>query len=129
MILRICMLATIALILSMLIKQWKADFLPFIRIAIAVFFAFLILSAATPLLRYLQALMENAFASEYAALLFKALGLAILTQICAEICKESGESGIASAVELVGKIEILLLCIPLINEILTLAKNLTSLGN
>jgi stage III sporulation protein AD len=57
------------------------------------------------------------------------LGLAILTQICAEICKESGEGGIASAIELIGKIEILVLALPLINDILTVAKNLIALGH
>lgn len=129
MILRICTLAMIALILSLLLKQWKSDFLPLVRIAISILFAFLILSAIAPLIRYLQALLENTLASEYASLLFKALGLAILTQICAEICKESGEGGIASAIELVGKIEILVLALPLINDILALAKNLIALGH
>ena len=129
MILRIGTLAMIALILSLLLKQWKSDFLPLVRIAISILFAFLILSAIAPLIRYLQALLENTLTSEYASLLFKALGLAILTQICAEICKESGEGGIASAIELIGKIEILVLALPLINDILALAKNLIALGH
>lgn len=126
--LRICMLAITALILSVLIKQWKSDFLPFVRLAIALFFSVMIVSAASPLIHYLETLMESTLTSEYTALLLKALGFAVLTQVCAEICKECGEGGLASGVELIGRIEILLLCLPLISDILTLAKELIALG-
>lgn len=127
--LRICMLAITALTLAMLIKQWKSDFLPFVRLAIALAFSILLVSAAAPVVIYIQKLMNDTSASTYASVLVKALGIAVLTQCCSEICKECGENGIATGVELVGKIEILLLCLPLINEILTLAKNLMSIGN
>ena len=126
--LRICMLAHTALVLSILIKQWKSDFLPFVRLAIALFFSVMIISAASPLILYLETLMESASIAEHATLLLKALGVATLTQICSEICKECGENGLASGIEIVGKIEILLLSLPLINQILSLAKEMMSLG-
>ena len=64
-----------------------------------------------------------------AEFLLKALGIAVLTQCCAELCRESGESGVANGVELAGKVEILLLALPLIAEILSTARELLSLAS
>ena len=127
--LRICMLAVTALALALLVKQWKADFVPYIRLAVALTFSILLVSAASPIVDLVQTLMQNTSVSGYTAIMLKALGVAILTQCCSEICKECGENGISTGVELAGKIEILLLCIPLITEILTLAGELMSIGS
>ena len=51
-----------------------------------------------------------------------------MTQYVADICRESGESAAASGVETVGKLEILLLSLPLIDEILRVAERLLSMG-
>ena len=126
--LRICLLAVTALTLAMLIRQWKADFIPFVRLAIALVFSFLLISSATPLVSFLKNLLENTVASEYTSVMLKALGVAILTQCCSDLCKECGENGISTGVEMAGKIEILLLSLPLINDILTLAKELLTIG-
>ena len=127
--LRVCLLAVTALSLALLVKAWKSDFLPLVRIAAALAFALLLISAATPIISYVEGLIQSTSAAGYAPILFKALGIAILTQRCSEICRECGEGGIATGVELVGKLEILLLCLPLINEILTLARELMELGS
>lgn len=122
------MLAVTALALALIIKQWKSDFVPYVRLAVALTLAILLVSSATPLVDLIQTLMQSTAVSGYASVMLKALGVAILTQCCSEICKECGENGISTGVELAGKIEILLLCIPLINEILTLAGELLSIG-
>lgn len=126
--LRVCMLAVTALTVTVLVRQWKADFVPFIRLAVTLLFSFLVITAAAPIVSYLEALLENTAASKYATVLIKGLGISILTQCCSEICRECGEGGIGSGVELIGKIELLLLCLPLMNEILTLAKELMTIG-
>ncbi|MBQ9760210.1 MAG: hypothetical protein IJW16_02550 [Clostridia bacterium] len=127
--LRVCLLAVTALSLALLVKAWKSDFLPLVRIAAALAFALLLISSATPIISYVEGLIQSTSAAGYSPILFKALGIAILTQCCSEICRECGEGGIATGVELVGKLEILLLCLPLINEILTLARELMELGS
>ena len=42
-------------------------------------------------------------------------------QFSAELCRDAGESAIASKLELVGKAEIILLCLPLLRELIGLA--------
>ena len=129
-VIKLCMLAILGVCAALLIKQWRSDFLPLLRIAVLVGFGILLLSVTAPLIAYLKKLIDaTGIRTEHAEILLKGLGIAILTQCCADICKESGESGIASGVELTGKIEILLLCLPLFDEILKAARELLQLGN
>ena len=126
--LKFCMLAVTGVAAAMIVKQWKSDFLPLIRLALCLLFGIAVVTAATPLISYLSDLTGMGGISQYATVLMKALGIAVLTQCCSEICRECGENGAASGVELTGKVEILLLCLPLINEILSAAEKLLTLG-
>ncbi len=122
------MLAVLGISACAIIKQWKSDLLPLLRLALVLVFGGILIAAATPLFAYVRALTEHTHASVYTELLFKALGIAILTQICADICRECGESALSTGVELTGKIEILLISLPMITEILSIAERLLSLG-
>ncbi len=110
------------------LKQLRAELLPPLRIAAILLLIFGAILAADPLFSYLRTLGEIAILSEHTAVLFKAVGLAILTQYCAELCRECGENGIAGGVELVGKVEVLLLALPFLEEILQLVNHLLELG-
>lgn len=125
---RICLLAVAGVTAVTLIRKWNADFLPLMRLCLAVLLSAVVLSLAAPAVSYLRNLTELAGVSGYAELLLKALSVAVLTQCCAELCRESGESGAATGVELAGKVEILLLSLPLINEILSTAKELLAIA-
>ena len=56
--------------------------------------------------------------------LLKALGVTVMTQTAAEICRTSGEPLIASQVELFGKLEIILLGVPLVIYLLQTAEGI-----
>lgn len=126
--LKFCMLAVTGVAAAVIVKQWKSDFLPLLRLALVVLFGIAVISAASPLIVYLENMTGTDGIAPYAEILLKALGIAVLTQCCAEICRECGEGGAANGVEMTGKVEILLLCLPLINEILTAAQGLLALG-
>ena len=122
------MIAVLGIATTAVIKQWKSDFLPLVRIALTLVLGMLLLSAAAPILGFLRVLSEESDHATYTVLLFKALGIALLAQVCADICRESGESGLASGVELTGRIEILLLALPLMEDLLSMARELLELG-
>ena len=122
------MLGIVGVAAALIVKQWKSDFLPLIRIGVVILFGLAALRAGAPLVGYLASLTELSGTDEYAKLLFKALGIALLSQICADICRECGETAAANGVEWTGKVEILLLCLPMIHEILDLAQALLTLG-
>lgn len=126
---QICLLAITGVTLAVLIRQWKTEFAPLLRLALTVLFASTAIAMATPLVAYIQALTEVAGASGYAEFLFKALGISVLTQCCAALCRECGESGVADGVELAGRVELLLLALPLIEEILSTVRELLALAS
>ena len=127
-ILKLCMVALLIVAVSNVIRGWKSDFLPLIRIGSIVLFGTLLITSAKPLLSLITTLGNGANASQYIEIILKGLGIVILTQICSDICRDSGESTLAGHIETVGKLELLLLCIPLIKEILATAEALLTMG-
>lgn len=55
--------------------------------------------------------------SIYVTILFKALGICYLTQFSSDICRDCNETAIASAVEIIGKIQLIVLAFPLFNKL------------
>ena len=127
-ILKLCMVGLLILVSSTVIKQWKSDFLPLVRIGAVVLCGTVLIANAKPLLSLVATLEKNAGVSKYIETLFKGLGIVILTSISSDICRDSGEGTLATHIETVGKLELLLLCVPLIEEILATAKRLLEMG-
>lgn len=57
---------------------------------------------------------------KYFFILAKALGVALLVETVADICRDTGEETIAARLLFFGKVEILLLSVPLMRELLAL---------
>lgn len=126
--LKLCMVALLVLTSTTVIRGWKSDFVPLLRIGAVVLFGSFMIASAKPLLTLITGLGKEAEASPYVETILKSLGIVILTQISSDICRDSGENTLAGHIETVGKIELLLLCIPLIEEILTIAQKLLEMG-
>jgi len=58
---------------------------------------------------------------ELLKLVIRALGITFLTSIAGEICRSAGEATVGGYIEMVGRAEILVLCIPLFRELLEMA--------
>ena len=71
--------------------------------------------------------MTGTIVAEYAKVMLKGLGAAFLTHICALTCRECGKPALADTVELAGKLEIFILCIPLIKNIIEAATELINI--
>ena len=56
--------------------------------------------------------------NDFLIILIKITGIAILTEFAVSICKDAGESAIASKVDVGGKILIISLSIPIINALI-----------
>ena len=121
---KICAIALIGVALFAIIKQVSANFAFPLRAAVTVLLSSLLLLAADPIIKYINELFNLAGFSKYAAVILKGTGVALLTQACASVCRDCGEASVAGCVELGGKLEIFLLCVPLINEILLAAQRL-----
>ena len=58
---------------------------------------------------------------ESAKIMLKSMGIAYITAITGEICTSAGEETLASAAAFAGKVEITVLCLPLLTSLIKLA--------
>jgi len=56
----------------------------------------------------------------YISTLLKIVGIAYIAEFGAEVCKDAGESAIASKVELAGKVMIIVLAVPILTSLMDL---------
>lgn len=78
----------------------------------------------SPVLELVLGLSEESGIGKYVNLMLKGICVAYLTHICASICRDAGEASIAGYAELIGKIEILIISLPLVEEIVQIAREL-----
>lgn len=64
--------------------------------------------------------------SSYLKIMFKVLGIALITQIISDICKDSGESTLAGQTEVAAKILIVTLILPLLQVVVEVITGLAS---
>ena len=122
--LRVCAIAILCLVAGQVLKQIKSEFAMPLRIGgIVLIFGAVTLGLAD-VFEQVTVLLEASGIRPYASVMLRALGIALLTRICSDLCRDSGESAVASGAELAGKIAILALCLPLIAEIIGYAATL-----
>lgn len=55
---------------------------------------------------------------KYTVILFKSIGICYITQFACDICKDCGENAISTAAEISGKAAILIISLPLVEDLL-----------
>lgn len=119
---KICAIGIIFAIICVLIKNYRGEFLIPVRVASVILIFGVVIVLVSPIVKFLSGIMGQAMPLEYMELILKALAIAYMTQISSEICRECGESSIALGIETVGKIEIVVLSLPLIKSIITMSE-------
>ena len=110
--------ALIAAILAVTLKRYNQEYVVIISIIAGVVILVEILLNLTPAVREITTLLSGVgLSQEYGLILFKTLGICFLAQFAADSCRDAGESALASKVELAGKISILVLSLPLFEDI------------
>lgn len=113
----LCALAAV-LILREVRKEWTIWIVLCVMIMVLYFSSDLLRETVGIIRAYGETYPE---VSGYTAVLLKGLGIACISYTAGEICKAAGENGMAGYVELAGKIELILLGLPVFQEILSIA--------
>ncbi len=121
---KICAIGIVFAIICVLIKNYRGEFLIPVRLAAIVLIFGVVIVLISPVVKFLNSVMGQTLPLEYIEIILKTLAIAYITQISSEMCRESGESSIAFAIETVGKIEIVVLSLPLINNIISMSREL-----
>ncbi len=121
--LKLCGIIFCALSLIVVFKGFKGEYSLFIRIAITIGVTVATLVIIQPVLSYVEGLTRNLAINKYIPYLLKALGIAFIVQITADCCNDAGEGTLAERVCLFGKVQIVVISLPLIEALLSLANS------
>ncbi len=118
-VIKIIGIALVALILIILLKQYRPEFAIYISLLTGVLILILVMDKLTGVITLLQSLASKAsINSAFLILLIKITGIAFLSEFAVSICKDSGEGAIASKIEIGSKIIIISMSVPIISSLL-----------
>ena len=118
-IIKIIGIALIALIIIIMLKQYRPEYAIFISLLTGVLILFLVMDRLTGIINLIQTIQDKfSINTQFIALLIKITGIAFLSEFAVSICKDSGEAAIASKIELGSKIIIISMSIPIISSLL-----------
>ena len=120
-IIKIVGIGLISLVIIMLLKQYKPEFAIYASILAGILILTLVMDKLTGIINLINSIANKASVNtKFIALLMKITGIAFLSEFAVSICKDSGESAIASKIELGSKIVIISMSIPIITSLLEL---------
>ena len=118
-ILKIIGIGLIALIIIVMLKQYKPGFVIYVSLIAGALILFIVVDKLTGIINLLQSLANKAsINTEFLTLLIKITGIAFLSEFAVSICKDAGEVAIANKMEIGAKIIIISMSIPIISSLL-----------
>lgn len=110
-----------ALIIIIILKQYKPEFAIYVSLIAGAIILFMIISKLGAIINVITNLSNKAgIENEFLKIILKITGIAILTEFAVSICKDTGETAIANKIDLGGKIIIVSISIPIITALLEL---------
>ena len=109
----------IALIIIIIIKQYRPEFTVYVSLIAGAIILILIMDKISAIINLLTSLSQKtAINNEFLVLLIKITGIAFLTEFAVSICKDTGETAIANKMDMGGKVIIISMSIPIIASLL-----------
>ena len=122
-------IAIVAVAACVLLQKTNPEFSMAVALITGILIFLFVLSSFTPILKTLEYWMNEFHLNNvYFMTVIKTLGVCYLTQLASDTCKDAGYVSVASKVELAGKVTILLLALPLLENLLSLTQELIRLG-
>lgn len=120
-IIQIVGLGIIATVFIVLLKSLRPEIAMLVSIITGVAIFIIVAGKLSSIVGVLNGIADRAGVDmAYLSTLLKIIGIAYIVEFGAEICKDAGESAIASKIELAGKVAIIFLAVPIITALLDL---------
>ncbi|MBP3592922.1 MAG: stage III sporulation protein AD [Lachnospiraceae bacterium] len=113
--LKTALLGILTIIIAMAMRQGKAEYATFVSLTGSILIAWIavrLLDGITGSLERLEKLLH--LDMEYVALLLKMIGVTYLSEFASSLCRDAGYSAVAGQIELVGKLTILTIGMPIV---------------
>ena len=113
--LKTALLGILTILIAMAMRQGKAEYSTFVSFTGSILIAWIavrLLEGITGSIERLEKLFS--IDMEYIALLMKMIGVTYLSEFSSSICRDAGYSAVAGQIELVGKLTILTIGMPIV---------------
>ena len=118
-IIKIIGIGLIAVIIVVLLKEYRPEFAVYVSIVAGVLIITLLLDKFIGIFNLIESLsLKGNINTEYIKILIKITGIAMLTEFAVSVCKDANETSIASTVDMGGKILIISISLPIIRALL-----------
>ena len=112
-------IAFVSVFIIVLLKQYRPEFVIHISILAGIIIFLMLMPKLSAVIELLNNFTDKlGVNSQFFGILLKITGIAYLSEFAINICKDSGESAIASKVELGAKVIIIAISIPIISSLL-----------
>lgn len=120
----VCAFAVAATGAIIVAKQARAEIALLASATAGVVIFIYIIQGLVPFLDFIKNAADDSGAGPYFLVMLKALGISMCCRVSADICRDSGENALASRVELAGKVGIVVISLPLVKQLLEIAKDM-----
>lgn len=116
----------VALSLVIVLKSSKKDDFALLVIIISsvVLLGYLILQLEDIVNILNELVLKSGIDSEYLKLLLKVTGIVYVVELASNICKDAGSNVLASKMEMVGKISIVVITIPILSSVISVVMDI-----
>lgn len=119
-------IALSALILSLFLRNYNKTFSLVIVIAASILIFFQVLSGISDVFTSIKSISQNIKpVTEYIKLMIKVLGITLISQFVADLCRDCGEGTLANITELGAKIIVITMILPLFETVIKIVIGLT----
>ena len=117
----------IALVIIVILKQYRPEFSIYVSIVAGIIIFFLVIDKIQAIIDLMTNLSnKSGINAEYLKILLKITGIAILTEFAVSICEDSSETAIASKIDFGGKVIVISMSIPIISALLEIILKIMS---
>ena len=118
-VIKIIGIGLISLIIIIIMKQYRPEFAIYVSLIAGVLIFSFVIGKFSSIINLLKSISNKAgINSSFLSILLKITGIAFLAEFAVSICKDSGESAIASKIELGSKVIIITMSLPIISSLL-----------
>ena len=119
---RVCAIALTGAVSALFLSHLKGSFSFAVRIGTLIVTLGIIITLGAKAWAEISDLVgKSTEMTEYTSIILRALGVALLGHFASLICRETGSESLSFGIELAAKLEIFVLCIPLIRRIISCA--------
>ncbi len=122
--LQVAIIGIVAIVLATQFKSTRSEFATYISVAACIIILFIGTSKLSSIIEGIAKIQKFININPtYLSILLKIVGITYIAEFASALCKDAGHSAIASQIELVGKLTILAISMPILLALLDLINN------